>query len=166
MNTPSTASRLVEIAAFAILLGALGFMMALPSPDLPSNSVEDLDLHDRVALLRAATFRFEMDHQADGQLIRVSNQPALFVDQLTGRTRLDGTGDMLTGSFDDRWFGPYLERIPVNPINGLNTIRCMPEGITVAVLTGEAGWVYVPSTGELLADLPGEDSRGVAYAEY
>jgi len=47
--------------------------------------------------------------------------------------------------------GPYLEEVPINPFNGSGTIVLVRDRNDVPV-AGNAGWAYVPETGEIFAN--------------
>lgn len=82
--------------------------------------------------------------------------PADPVQQLTIKTNRAGApGDV---------YGPYLRRgFPVNAINNSSEVRIVDESPTIA--SGNAGWIYVRTTGELRANLPGKHSNGEAFLE-
>lgn len=146
---------LLEAAAAVVLVGAVAILTALPSarPAAP----EDAELHDALGVLRTAIFRFSMEHGASAREALLPGQDGADVAaQLTGVTRRDGSADAREAGRAGLLYGPYLERIPSNPVNGLATIRAMPAGYLEPVLTGSAGWVYVPETGEIQPDLPGQ----------
>jgi len=63
-------------------------------------------------------------------------------------------------------FGPYLEKMPANPISGKATILVVGNGQPLPAPTGAYGWIYKPQTGEFVPDLTGVDSDGKAYAQY
>jgi hypothetical protein len=48
-------------------------------------------------------------------------------------------------------YGPYLEEVPANPFNGSDTIVVVRNRNDVPV-PGNAGWAYVPETGEIFAN--------------
>lgn len=67
----------------------------------------------------------------------------VFYFRLLKTSDIDGTVNETTGIF-----GPYINGIPPNPINGLNTIRrggALPGANT-------HGWRYDPTTGQILPD--------------
>ncbi len=145
-------------AASAVIIVIL--LTALPA--VTETPTRNVGVSDGLAVIRSSMFRFGMDHSATfsyGENINL-------VEQLTGRSRQDGTTELREGKADDLFFGPYLEAIPVNPENGLASIRIMPADFNEPVLNGSAGWVFVPATGRIYPDLPGEDARGVSYATY
>ncbi|MHC4379785.1 MAG: hypothetical protein ACYSU1_01660 [Planctomycetota bacterium] len=154
---------LFETLAAVLAVAAVAFLTALPSSgDKGSKNVE---LLDSLSVLRTAVFRFSMDHEAQGSPMMPGRSNQDFEAQLVGRSRSNGSTDALE-THEDRFCGPYLEDLPVNPVNGLNSVRLMPTHYSEPVLNGSSGWVYVPATGKIYADLPGSDSRGVAYLEY
>jgi general secretion pathway protein G len=48
-------------------------------------------------------------------------------------------------------FGPYLERVPENPFNQNRTL-VRARGRDDVPVAGEAGWAYVPETGDIYAN--------------
>ena len=106
-----------------------------------------------------------MDHEMDGTEVHPAQNNNDFELQILGRTRSDGSTHQ-RGRFEDRFFGPYLNAMPVNPVNGLSSVRIMPSGISEPIFNGLAGWVYVTDTGKIFADLAGVDDRGIAFSEY
>jgi hypothetical protein len=154
---------LLETIAAVVCVAAIAVLTALPSSDEVGE--KNVELHDSLSVLRTAIFRFSMDHELDDMPLMPGVAVGEIEAQLVGSSRSDGS----TGNPDraeDRFFGPYLDKLPVNPVSGLNSIRSMPSDYNLPVMNGSAGWVYVPATGKVYADLPGADSRGITYLEY
>ena len=71
-------------------------------------------------------------------------------------------------------FGPYLSRIPTNPLNEQTAVlvvangTAMPLPAALPVMNGGTpyGWIYKPQTQEFMANLAGSDSNGTPYASY
>ncbi|MFT7516709.1 MAG: hypothetical protein ACI84O_000494 [Myxococcota bacterium] len=154
---------LLESFAAVLAVATVAIMTALPA--IQETGERNVDLQDNLSLIRTAVFRFSMDHEAEGIEVKPGVAGENFELQIVGRTRSDGTTHQ-RGRFEDRFFGPYLNSIPVNPVNNNNTVRVMPSGISEPIFNGTAGWVYVIDTGEIYADLAGIDARGVAFSEY
>ena len=60
-------------------------------------------------------------------------------------------------------YGPYLERIPENPFNNLNTLVAKATtGTPTTAGSNTAGWQYFAGSGEIFADDNGDttDSTG------
>ncbi|MBC8370971.1 MAG: hypothetical protein H8E25_13315 [Planctomycetes bacterium] len=154
---------LLESFAAVFAVATVAFMTALPA--IQETGERNVDLQDNLSLIRTAVFRFSMDHEVDGTDVSPVANGENFESQILGRTRSDGSTHQ-RGRFEDRFFGPYLNSIPMNPVNNLDTIRVMPTGIKEPIFNGTAGWVYVSDTGEIFADLAGVDARGIAYSQY
>jgi len=154
---------LLESFAAVFAVATVAFMTALPA--IQETGERNVDLQDNLSLIRTAVFRFSMDHEVDGSEVNPAQNSNDFELQILGRTRSDGSTHQ-RGRFEDRFFGPYLNAIPVNPVNELSSVRVMPSGISEPVFNGIAGWVYVTDTGEIFADLAGMDDRGIAFSEY
>lgn len=154
---------LFESIAAVLAVAIVAVLTALPSPK--ADPARDARLLDEICLARTAVFRFRWEHSDRAGAIEPGRAGEDIALQLTGLTRNDGsTYEPLSGR-EDRWNGPYLRAIPVNPVNGLATIRTVPDGAP-PVLNGTAGWVYQLGSGLVLPDLPGRDPRGVLYADY
>lgn len=150
------------LAAGALVLA--GILVALPSPGRRDG--HDQELQDRLALLRAAVFRFSMDHRDAHGALYPGQAGADLVLQLTGPSRADGSTAAPLSGPDDRWFGPYLRAIPVNPVNGRDSIRVLSQEAREPQARGTAGWIYLPATGRVHPDLPGADPDGTPYTRY
>lgn len=154
---------LLESFAAVFAVATVAFMTALPA--IQETGERNIDLQDNLSLIRTAVFRFSMDHEVGGLEVNPAAEGENFELQILGRTRSDGTTHQ-RGRFEDRFFGPYLNSIPVNPVNQHDTVRVMPSGISEPIFNGTAGWVYVTDTGKIYADLAGIDARGIAFSEY
>jgi hypothetical protein len=65
--------------------------------------------------------------------------------------------------------GPYLSKIPVNPLNGLNTVLVVPNGAAMppaGMPDNSTGWIYKPQTMEIVPNSPGVDNEGMRYIDY
>jgi hypothetical protein len=154
---------LLESFAAVFAVATVAFMTALPA--IQETGERNVDLQDNLSLIRTAVFRFSMDHDMNGIAVSPAQNGEDFDLQVLGRTRSDGSTHQ-RGRFEDRFFGPYLNSIPMNPVNHQSTVRVMPSGVSEPIFNGTAGWVYVADTGEIFADLAGVDDRGIAFSEY
>lgn len=149
---------LLEAVAAVALIGAVAVLTALPGSRAAAPEMHP-ELQDGLGVLRTAIFRFSMEHDPGGRDLLMPGMNGEDIGaQLTGPTSRSGatsTAASATGR-DNRWYGPYLDAIPVNPVNGLSSIRSMPSGYLEPVFNGSAGWVYLPETGEIYPDLPGQ----------
>ena len=88
-----------------------------------------------------------------------------FVEQMTLSTKaFRQTAAPNTPGFP---YGPYLQEIPENPINGKNTVQVIPDGQAFPAQADDShGWIYQPSSLTFHADCTGTDSNSRSYFEY
>lgn len=64
-------------------------------------------------------------------------------------------------------FGPYLRRIPENPLNSKNTIQIIGDNEAMpAAGDNSHGWICKPATQDFRADSPGNDEDGRVFFDY
>lgn len=144
----------VEVLLAAAILGLLS-ALAIPSLSQPHQEGKVAQLVSGVSVLRTAIESYWSQHDEFPGLSGA--EP--FVEQLTGTTNRSGrTGEGLGYAY-----GPYLRRgvLPLNPFDGGNILRI--EQPLPDEPSGQAAWVYDPSTGEVRADTPGTTPDGVRF---
>jgi hypothetical protein len=63
--------------------------------------------------------------------------------------------------------GPYLRKMPENPVNGKNTVQVIANNEDFPVAGDDShGWIYKPATLTFKADSPGTDDNGKSYFSY
>lgn len=60
----------------------------------------------------------------------------------------------------------YLTAIPVNPINGQDSIRVNSVSFFEPKPNGTAGWLFVPGDQRVVPDLPTRDRNGTPFLSY
>ena len=71
-------------------------------------------------------------------------------------------------------FGPYLSRVPMNPLTAESTVlmiaddQPMPDPSTFPIMNGSSpyGWIYQPQTQSVSGNLAGSDTNGTPYSSY
>ena len=64
-------------------------------------------------------------------------------------------------------FGPYLTGMPDNPMNGMATVKVVPNNAAaMPAPDNSTGWIYWPKTQEIIANDTRSDARGTPYAKY
>ncbi len=127
-------------------------------------SVTDRDetLQNRLVDLRVAVERYREDHgfyPASPRDFNAAGDPAVLAAQLTGYT--DARGEPVSRPDEAHPFGPYLSRIPAEPVTGSSVLRVdtrdasLPSRLaeTISAGTGRGGWYYEARTGQVVADL-------------
>jgi general secretion pathway protein G len=143
---------LVEILIVVVILGILAAIV-IPQFTQASTEAKTNSLMSDLQTLRSQIELYKVQHQdvPPGNTIDADTMvatPALdqFANQLVFTS--DGYGAQASTPTKERidkyTLGPYLERIPDNPFNKLNTV------VAAGTTTG-AGWAYEPNTGEIRA---------------
>jgi type II secretory pathway pseudopilin PulG len=62
-------------------------------------------------------------------------------------------------------YGPYINRMPRNPLNGLDTVAIVAAG-PMPGPDDSTGWIYQPQTQAFIANTTGNDANGTPYSSY
>jgi len=166
-----TGLTLIEVVLALLVLGLLA-ALAIPRLSRAAAPPDDSALlRARLRVLRCAIDRYYQDHgaypgsTADGR--HAAGTPEAFVAQLTEFT--DRAGHVSFVRDDVHCFGPYLrDGVPCNPL-----LPGCPAGVFTQsnpvlgpVEEDGIGWVYSFQTGQIIANLNGQDALGRAYIGY
>jgi len=160
---------LVEILIVVVLLGILASVV-LPVVSDGAMSARRSALMQDVQLLRRFILIYSSQHlevapgYAGGDVSAAPAEDA-FVSQATMASTSGGaTAAPGTAGFNR---GPYLLRIPSNPLNNLATIQMLGNGDEFPADGDDShGWIYKAATGEIRADNAGTDTNGQRYYDY
>ena len=135
---------LVEILIVVVILGILAAIV-IPQFTQASTEAKTNSLCSDLQTLRSQIELYKCQHND----VAPSDDPNDFVDQMVYCTDEDGATAGTPSKVRDTTyrFGPYLERVPENPFNGLSAIDN-----TGTVGDGVGGWEYDGTTGEIHAD--------------
>ena len=160
---------LVEILIVVVLLGVLAAIV-IPSVARSGITARESALASDVSLLRRFILIYKSHHlevapgYPNGDTAAAPSGD-VFMEQATlssnssGRTAAVGTPGYA--------YGPYLSRLPVNPLNNLSTVQMVSNDNPFPVAADDShGWVCKPQTGEIRPDSPGTNDRGIAYYDY
>ena len=162
---------LIEILIVVVILGILA---AIVVPELTSASRQAREgvLKDDLRFMREQITRYMIQHDDDppgypggGDTTLVPTE-ADFVDQMTRHTDIaSNTNTTYSSVFR---YGPYLTKIPENPLSGKNGIFVVANGSPIPApdLAQSYGWIYKPETLQFLPNVPGTDLDGRAYMSY
>ncbi len=169
MMRNTRAFTLVEILIVVVLLGILaGVILPMVSGSVISarESALSVDLN----ILRRYVLIYKNQHleiapgYPDGDTTEAPTEQ-IFLDQITlssnssGQTAPEGTPGFPRG--------PYLMKIPVNPLNHKNTVQVLDDAANFpANADGSHGWIYKASSSEVRSDSGGTNDRGKPYYDY
>ena len=159
---------LVEILIVVIILGILATIV-IPQFTSASQGAKENSLKDDLRFMRTQIGVFKAQHRDitpgyPGGDRTASPTESDFGDQMTLHTS-EACATSTTSSAVYK-FGPYLSRMPVNPINSLTTVLMVDNDAAVPAPDGSTGWIYKPQTQQFIANLTGSDANGTPFGEY
>lgn len=148
---------LVEILIVVVIIGILATIV-IPQFSNASVQAKETALKDELRYLRTQVVVYKAQHRD----VPPGANGANFADQMTQHTNEAGaTSPVVTATHK---FGPYLSKMPVNPMNNLDTIEFSTQ--TPLVADGGHGWKYNVATQEIIADMVGNDTVGTPFGKY
>jgi general secretion pathway protein G len=141
---------LVEILIVVVILGILAAIV-IPQFTEASTEAKLSSLCSDLQTVRSQIELYKVQHN--------DNMPGTagavtFVEALTLKTVISGA---LAVPADTEIYGPYLQAMPKNPFNDLNTVEV--EAVATGLGGGNCGWHFNTATGDFRAD----DAAHVTY---
>ena len=166
---------LVEILIVVIILGILA-MIVIPQFSNASHLSRESTLRDDLRFMRMQIGAYRIQHldvspgYTGGR--GGTAQESAFIAQMTQWS--DANGSTAAEPTADCKFGPYLARVPVNPLAETSSVLIiddsgtMPDPATFPVMNGSQpyAWIYQPKNQAIVANLSGVDTDGNAYSGY
>ncbi len=140
---------LVEILIVVVILGILAAIV-IPQFTQASSEAKLNSLCSDLQSLRSQIELYKCQHNDKPPASAV-----LFEHQMIYCSDIAGTDNDSKVRSGSATFGPYLERLPVNPFTNKNTV------VGSQGTAGAAGWVYNATTGEIKAHLDTIDPNHV-----
>jgi len=159
---------LVEVLIVLIILGILATIV-IPQFTSASQQARENTLRDDLRFMRTQIGVFKAQHRDappgyPGGVQTAAPTAADFYEQMTMFTDVScNTNASATTVFK---FGPYLSKMPANPLNNLDTVLIVGNGAAVPAPDDSTGWIYKPQTQEFHANSTGNDLGGVPYFSY
>ena len=141
MRPPRRGFSLIEILIVVIILAIIGAIVLAQYTNVMAQANQS-NIRENLAKIRAQMQLYREQHTG-------YPTAADFIAQMTQYT--NGQGDVVAAKDAAHPFGPYLERMPANPVTNFATIRGS-TGIFAAP-AANAGWWYNEDTGDFRADL-------------
>ena len=164
-----TAFTLVELMIVISILGILAAIV-LPEFTTQTQQAKEAVAKDNLRILRNVIERYAIQHNGvpPGYLNgSVGGGILTFIAQTTKTTDIAGTSSGTTTVSELFPFGPYLTKVPENPLNNKGSMHTLgDEQPFPDVATDTYGWIYKPQTKQIRLDSPGLDSQGVKYFDY
>lgn len=154
---------LVELVVVIVIIGIIA-AMAIPRLSRGSSGASDSALAGNLSIMRNAINMYAAEHNNKFP----GHDSGVAKDHLTKFTSETGA---TSATRDATYkFGPYLASIPPcpvgNPSNPTSILIDSANSPPTVVTTGGEGWVYNPTTGEIIANTNATDPNGKAYKNY
>jgi prepilin-type N-terminal cleavage/methylation domain-containing protein len=160
---------LIEILIVVVILGILAAIV-IPHFSNASNLARENTMKDELRYLRTQVIVFKAQHGDispgyPGGDVAATPDGTNFADQMTRYT--DAKCNVVATADGAHPFGPYLSQIPTNQINGKSDVKIVTnDPRDPGNVDGTTGWIFNPETLEFIANIQGNGSDGVAYANY
>jgi general secretion pathway protein G len=159
---------LVEVLIVVVILGILAATVITFASGSTLSAKESAVATD-LQLLRNYILIYRCQHlevapgYPGGDTTATPTQQA-FIDQATlasnsaGQTAAVGTAGFVRG--------PYMQLLPVNPLNNGNRSVKVVTGTVFPAADGTTDWVYLPELAQIKVNTTGNDSIGKPYYDY
>jgi general secretion pathway protein G len=155
---------LVEILIVVVILGILAAIV-IPQFTQASSEAKLNSLCSDLQTMRSQIELYKVQHNDVPPTVADIARQLMYVTNAAGAIKATDPKVRETGATATYIYGPYLERIPDNPFNGLNTINTVAITTTPTTAGGNNfGWQYNPTTGEIYADDSGTTPEGVIHS--
>jgi len=134
---------LVEILIVVVILGILAAIV-IPQFTQASTEAKQNSLSSDLQTLRSQIELYKVQHNDSPPVAATFSSQMIYCTTQAGAFSASKTRDATYN------LGPYLERIPENPFNRLNTIVAITDPCDAG--SKVAGWAYVESSGQIYAD--------------
>lgn len=151
---------LVEILIVVVILGILAAVV-IPQFSNASQTARENTLKDDLRYLRTqiGCYKAQHDDNSPGASGGTFEQQMTLYSNESGATQAAGDSTFK--------YGPYLLRMPPNPLNNLDTIKLSTDAdLTQDVDGTSSGWIYNAATQQIIANQSGNDSTGTPYSHY
>ncbi len=147
---------LVEILIVVVILGILAAIV-IPQFSDASTQAKESRLRSDLQSMRSQIELYKIQHNDN----LPGTQGISFEEALTKYTTVAGAlaDPQAPGA---GVYGPYLQAVPVNPWNNLNTVD---TGAETPAAAGDAGWFFNTATGAIRADDTLSTSDNIAHID-
>jgi len=161
---------LIEILIVVVILGILAAIV-IPQFSNASHVARENTLKDDLRYLRTQIIVYKAQHRDAAPGYPLGNKATTptyddFVAQLTQHTNEKGDARLVADAAYP--LGPYLQKMPVNPLSSQAKVLIIANGqpMPTTFQGTEYGWIFKPETQELIANSDQVDTNGVSYMQY
>lgn len=160
--------RALTFTELVMVIAVLGITAAIVTTQVKAGTVQLRESQATAALnaLRdgIAAYTLEHDNGPGYLLATAATAEMVFTTQLTGTSNSCGNYHSNRTPTADYPYGPYLQEIPENPLNGCSRIKIVTAASPFSALADDrTGWIYQPETGEIRLNSTEIDKTGKQY---
>jgi len=161
---------LIELLLVVVILGIVGAIVVPKLSDASTTTRENTLKHD-LRYLRTQIIVFKAQHSdtAPGYPGGRNTAPPSEQDFLLQMTGFTDEFCNIAGPKVANRLGPYISKMPKNPLNGMGTIMIVPNGSSMPPAgrpDNSSGWIYKPATLEIIPNSPSNEGEGTPCVEY
>jgi prepilin-type N-terminal cleavage/methylation domain-containing protein len=161
---------LIELMIVVSILGILAAIV-LPILENSSQQAKEAAAGDVLRIMRSQIELYRFQHQGlvPGYMNGLQATTTVLTNQFIGTSSITGmTPPILSRTPVAPYvYGPYLEKLPTNPLNNLSTIKYVPSATAFSAAADKTtGWLYKKETAEFKLNWTGTDSQGKSYIDY
>ena len=162
-NKLNSGFTLVEILIVVVILGIMAAIV-VPKFSGATDEARDSMLRENLRMIRTQLGIYTIQHRDFAPGLDDSDTPSegAFINHMTLHSNV--SGDTNAASSEEFRYGPYMSKIPKNPVNGRSTVAVLAALPDAPPDTD--GWIFVPTELVFRADVPGEDNSGQEYYSY
>jgi len=159
-----------------IVVSILGILAAIVLPMFGNNAqqAKEAAARDVLRIMRSQIELYRFQHQGltPGYIInplgiKTQATPTMLINQFIGTSTIDGVANSCGIPSGQYLYGPYAQKLPVNPLNNLSTIIYVPSATAFSDAADKTtGWLYKKETAEFKLNWTGTDSQGKNYIDY
>lgn len=172
-NMTYKAFTLIEVILAVAILGIVA-AIALPMYGGHIQHSKEASAQDELRIIRSQIELYTFEHKglSPGYFINplgIKSQATLtmLINQFVGTSSFDGNAVSSRSPSGMYIYGPYLQKLPVNPFNNLSTIKYVPSATAFSTAADKTtGWLYKKETREFKLNWTGTDSAGKNYLDY
>lgn len=160
---------LLELLVVIIVLGILAAVV-LPALTNATSNTRGTSLAESLRVIRGQIIVYKNQHRhispgyPNGDMTATPTEADLIAHLTQSSDEFGQTAPPHTSGYR---FGPYMVKIPPNPVNEKSTVQIIPNSGTVPAVGDDShGWIYHPATVTFKADCTDVDEIGVSYFDY
>jgi general secretion pathway protein G len=164
---------LVEILVVVAILGIVAAIV-LTMIGNPVSQGKEAAARKALQVIRGQVELYRFEHQGlppgyflNPMGVKSQATTTMLTNQFIGTSTSTGTAVVSRTPAGLYRYGPYLQKLPVNPFNNKSTIKYVASTTAFSAAADKTtGWLYKKETSEFRLNWTGTDSEGKNYLDY